>query len=215
MMARELSGRAYPQIGVSEAHHSISHHSNDPDKIASYAAINALSRQPVRLLRRQAQGDPDGDGTLLDHTTLLFGCGMSDGNGHTPRNLPVVVLGGATRGRTVPELSGRTVNREPALDAARQAGDADRKPRRQQRQARSAVDLNVRITRIERAGDAEGRPRLNQRRNYSGVSGLAIVRHMCATGLLSLPRPSFGCLKWRPMMSMNGSIDTTAFGSKA
>src|SRR5262245_33765315 len=48
---------------------------------------------------------------------------------------------------------------------------------------------------------------------YSGESGRAMVRHMWALGLLSKPRPSFGCLKWRPMMSMNGSIETLAFGS--
>jgi len=98
MMARELSGRAYPQIGVSEAHHSISHHSNDPDKIASYAAINAHHVSLLAYYVDRLKATADGDGTLLDHTSLLFGCGMSDGNGHTPRNLPVVLLGGATRG---------------------------------------------------------------------------------------------------------------------
>ncbi len=53
------------------------------------------------------------------------------------------------------------------------------------------------------------------RATYSGLSGNIIVRHMCAVPLLSFPSPSFGCLNWRPMMSMNGSIDTFAFGSNA
>ena len=98
MMARELSGRAYPQIGVSEAHHSISHHSNDPEKLKSYAAINAHHVSLLAYYAGKLKATPDGDGSLLDHMILLFGCGMSDGNGHTPRNLPVVLLGGATRG---------------------------------------------------------------------------------------------------------------------
>jgi Protein of unknown function (DUF1552) len=98
MMARELSGRAYPQIGVSEAHHSISHHSNDPGKLKSYAAINAHHVSLLAYYAGKLKATADGDGSLLDHMILLFGCGMSDGNGHTPRNLPIVVLGGATRG---------------------------------------------------------------------------------------------------------------------
>ena len=98
MMARELSGRAYPQIGVPEAHHSISHHSNDPDKLASYAAINRHHISLLAYYVDKLKATADGDGSLLDHMILLFGCGMSDGNGHTPRNLPIVVLGGATRG---------------------------------------------------------------------------------------------------------------------
>jgi hypothetical protein len=110
MMARELSGRGYPQIGVSDAHHSISHHANDPAKLEPYSKINAyhvtLFSYYVDKLRRT----PDGDGSLLDHMALLFGCGMSDGNGHTPRNLPIVLLGGAARG-------GRYINYagEPSL----------------------------------------------------------------------------------------------------
>src|SRR5262245_55109296 len=98
MMARELSGRAYPQVGVPEAHHSISHHSSDPEKLDRYAAIN---EHHVRLFSHYVEklrATPDGDGSLLDHMVLLFGCGMSDGNGHTPRNLPLVLLGGATKG---------------------------------------------------------------------------------------------------------------------
>ena len=98
MMARELSGRAYPQVGVSEAHHSISHHSSDPEKLDRYAAINEYHVRLFSYYVEKLRATPDGDGSLLDHMVLLFGCGMSDGNGHTPRNLPLVLLGGATRG---------------------------------------------------------------------------------------------------------------------
>ena len=98
MMARELSGRGYPQIGVSDAHHSISHHSNDPAKLEPYSKINAYHVALFSYYVEKLKATPDGDGSLLDHMALLFGCGMSDGNGHTPRNLPIVLLGGAARG---------------------------------------------------------------------------------------------------------------------
>jgi hypothetical protein len=110
MMARELSGRGYPQIGVSDAHHSISHHSNDPEKLEPYSRINAYHVSLFSYYVEKLKATPDGDGSLLDHMALLFGCGMSDGNGHTPRNLPIVLLGGAVRG-------GRYINYagEPSL----------------------------------------------------------------------------------------------------
>jgi hypothetical protein len=110
MMARELSGRGYPQIGVSDAHHSISHHSNDPDKLEPYSKINAYHVSLFSYYVEKLKTTADGDGSLLDHMALLFGCGMSDGNGHTPRNLPIVLLGGAVRG-------GRYINYpgEPSL----------------------------------------------------------------------------------------------------
>jgi hypothetical protein len=98
MMARELSGRGYPQIGVSDAHHSISHHSNDPARLERYAKINAYHVSLFSYYVQKLKATPDGDGSLLDHMMLLFGCGMSDGNGHTPRNLPIVLLGGGTKG---------------------------------------------------------------------------------------------------------------------
>lgn len=110
MMARELSGRGYPQIGVSDAHHSISHHSNDPAKLEPYSKINAYHVALFSYYVEKLKATPDGDGSLLDSMALVFGCGMSDGNGHTPRNLPIVLLGGAAKG-------GRYVNYpgEPSL----------------------------------------------------------------------------------------------------
>jgi hypothetical protein len=110
MMARELSGRGYPQIGVSDAHHSISHHANDPDKLEPYSKINAHHVALFSYYVDKLKATRDGDGSLLDHMALLFGCGMSDGNGHTPRNLPLVLLGGATKGGRVINYAG-----EPSL----------------------------------------------------------------------------------------------------
>ena len=95
MMARELSTRTYPQIGVSEGHHPVSHHQNVPEQIEKHAKINTyhigLFAEFLEKLRRT----PDGNGDLLDHSMILYGSGMSNGNVHSHDILPAVVAGGA------------------------------------------------------------------------------------------------------------------------
>jgi Protein of unknown function (DUF1552) len=98
MMARENTGRAYPEIGVAEAHHSISHHDNKPDKLAAYAKINAYHIQMLNYFLKKLDSIPDGDTTLLDHTAVLMGSGMSDGNVHNNYSVPAIVVGGKTLG---------------------------------------------------------------------------------------------------------------------
>jgi len=94
MMGREFSGATYPQIGVPDAHHPISHHQNDPDKIAKVARINAYHVQQFAYLLDRLRSTPDGDGSLLDHITVIYGAGMSDSNAHDPHNIPLVLAGG-------------------------------------------------------------------------------------------------------------------------
>jgi hypothetical protein len=93
MMAREVSQRTYPQIGVTEPHHSISHHGNKPDKIAGHAKINVYHMQLFAKFLQRLRSTQDGDGSLLDHSLIVYGSGMSNGNGHTPSPLPIAVLG--------------------------------------------------------------------------------------------------------------------------
>ena len=93
-MARELSGRTYPKIGVPEAHHSVSHHQLDPHNIEQYTKINTHQMSLFAQMVEKMHNTPDGDGTLLDHTILLYGTGMGDGDHHTPYNLPVTLVGG-------------------------------------------------------------------------------------------------------------------------
>jgi len=93
MMAREVSQRTYPQIGVTEPHHSISHHGNKPDKIAGHARINVYHMQLFAKFLQRLRSTSDGDGTLLDHSLIVYGSGMSNGNGHTPSPLPLAVIG--------------------------------------------------------------------------------------------------------------------------
>lgn len=94
MTGRELSGRTYPEIGIRDAHHPLSHHENDPAKLARLTVINTHHMTQVAHFLDQLQSVPDGDGSLLEHTTVLCGAGMSDGNSHSPFNLPVLIAGG-------------------------------------------------------------------------------------------------------------------------
>jgi hypothetical protein len=97
-MAREGSTRTYPQIGVPEPHHPVSHHTNDPEKLAKLAKINAYHVSLFAYLLERLKATPDGDGTLLDHTTYLLGSGMGNPDIHDHRNLPIVVARGGIGG---------------------------------------------------------------------------------------------------------------------
>jgi hypothetical protein len=94
VLAREASVRSYPEVGVPDSHHPLSHHQNLPDKLARVAKLNAYHFSQVGYLADKLKTTPDGDGTLLDHTLLMAGSGFSDGNVHTPANVPTVVVAG-------------------------------------------------------------------------------------------------------------------------
>jgi hypothetical protein len=94
MMARENINRSYAEIGLPEAHHSMSHHGNNPEKMAVFTKLNTYHVETLAYFLKKLQAIPDGDGTLLDHSIVLYGSGMSDGNTHNNYNVPVVVVGG-------------------------------------------------------------------------------------------------------------------------
>jgi hypothetical protein len=94
MMGRELSGRIYPNLGITEPHHAVSHHQNNPDRIQKYATTNTFHAQLVAKYLEKLKSIPDGEGTLLDNSLLLWGSGMANPNIHTFDPLPVVLLGG-------------------------------------------------------------------------------------------------------------------------
>jgi hypothetical protein len=94
MMGHEHSGMTYPQIGVPDAHHPISHHQQEPEKVAKVAKINAYHMQMFARLLEKLQATPDGDGTLLDHVTMMYGAGMADSNSHSPIDIPLILAGG-------------------------------------------------------------------------------------------------------------------------
>lgn len=92
-MARELSSRAYPEVGVAEAHHDISHHQNNPERMEKNSKINTFHVGLFAHLLERMANTPDGDGTLLDHSIMMFGAGLGDGDQHSPFNLPVALVG--------------------------------------------------------------------------------------------------------------------------
>jgi hypothetical protein len=94
MVARELSARTYPQAGVPEQHHQVSHHGNDPDKIAKVARINTYHSQLFAKFLEKLRATPDGDGSLLDHSLIVYGGGMGNPNVHAAGPLPIVAVGG-------------------------------------------------------------------------------------------------------------------------
>src|SRR5437870_6420239 len=94
MMGHEHSGMTYPQIGVPDAHHPISHHQQEPEKVAKVAKINAYHIKMLSELLEKLRATPDGDGTLLDHMTMMYGAGMADSNTHSPIDIPMILAGG-------------------------------------------------------------------------------------------------------------------------
>jgi Protein of unknown function (DUF1552) len=94
MMSRELSQRTYPQIGVTEQHHSVSHHLNNPVKMAQVVKINQYYASMYAKFLEKLRSTPDGDGSLLDHSLIVYGAGMADSNVHATDPLPVIAIGG-------------------------------------------------------------------------------------------------------------------------
>jgi hypothetical protein len=94
-LARETSGRTYPEIGVPDPHHPLTHHGNDPDKIARMAKINRFHVSLFGEFLAKLKATPEGNGSLLDHVLYLYGSGMGNPNVHDHKNLPIIVAGGA------------------------------------------------------------------------------------------------------------------------
>jgi hypothetical protein len=94
-LARETSNRTYPEIGVNEPHHPLTHHGNDPEKIAKVAKINEFHVSLFAEFLEKLQKTPEGNGSLLDHSLYLYGSGMGNPNVHDHTNLPILVAGGA------------------------------------------------------------------------------------------------------------------------
>jgi hypothetical protein len=94
MFANDGSNRSFPFLGVPDGHHETSHHGNDPVKLEKLAKINRFHVEQLAFLLGKLAATEDGDGTLLDHALVTYGCGISDGNAHNHDHLPIVVAGG-------------------------------------------------------------------------------------------------------------------------
>ncbi len=97
-LARELSGRTYPEVGVPDPHHPLSHHGNDPVKVEKISRINKFHVSLFAEYLEKLKSTPDGDGSLLDHSVLLYGSGMGNPSTHDHNNLPILVAGGSACG---------------------------------------------------------------------------------------------------------------------
>jgi hypothetical protein len=94
-LARETSNRTYPEIGVNDPHHPLTHHGNDPEKIAKVARINHFHVSLFAEFLKKLNATSEGNGSLLDHSLYLYGSGMGNPNVHDHTNLPILVAGGA------------------------------------------------------------------------------------------------------------------------
>ena len=94
MKSRDASQRVYPNIGVNEPHHAMSHHGNNPDKIAGLVKLNTYYASLFAKFLEKLKNTPDGDGSLLDHSMILYGSGMSESDQHSRINIPTLLAGG-------------------------------------------------------------------------------------------------------------------------
>ncbi len=136
-LGKEQTNRAYPELGVSEAHHAISHHQHDPVKLEQAAKINTYHVSLTAHFLEKLKNVEEGDGTLLDHSLILHGGGISDADQHSHIDLPLVLVGGAggTEGRPHPAPFGRHADEQPAAVDARPGRRARRTVRRRHRTA--------------------------------------------------------------------------------
>jgi hypothetical protein len=99
MLGRELNFRTYPEIGVTEGHHGLSHHGDDAAKLTKYAKLNTYQTELFAWFLEKLRSTPEGDGTLLDHSMFLYGASLSNPNLHAHYDLPLAVVGGLKGGR--------------------------------------------------------------------------------------------------------------------
>jgi hypothetical protein len=93
MVGREGSLRVYPEIGIPDPHHPLTHHRNNPDWVEKVKRINTLHTELFAYFLERLKTTPDGDGTLLDHSMIVYGSGLGDGNAHTHEDLPILLAG--------------------------------------------------------------------------------------------------------------------------
>jgi hypothetical protein len=97
-IGHEMSNRAYPELGFGDAHHSVTHHTGNKEKIAKTIKVNIYHTQMLSYFLDKLQSTPDGEASLLDNTMMLYGSALSDGNLHIFRDLPIILFAGGVKG---------------------------------------------------------------------------------------------------------------------
>ena len=129
MIGKEQSARPYPQIGVPEAHHPLSHHNDIPELIAQMSKINRYHTQLFSQYLAKLRATPDGDGSLLDHMTILYGSGISNSHAPLGRQPAAALMGGGSgtlKGGRHLKYADKPIDGEPAGDVDGQDGRAGR-----------------------------------------------------------------------------------------
>jgi hypothetical protein len=108
-IGHEMSNQSYPELGITDPYHPLTHHQGDPQKIAKALQVNIFHSRMVAYLVEKLRATKDAEGTLLDHSIVIHGSGLSDGNKHLPINLPLVLAGGQALGIS----GGRHVRYQP------------------------------------------------------------------------------------------------------
>ena len=98
MVGHEMGGRAYPELGFGDPHHALTHHQGDTAKIDKVLQINIFHARLYQYFLERMQSVPDGDGSLLDHSLLVYGSALSDGNMHLYKDLPLLLVAGGVTG---------------------------------------------------------------------------------------------------------------------
>ena len=102
MIGRDVTYHNYPELGFTDGHHPLSHHGNNTDKKPKFAKVNTYEMSMFAKFLERLRSTPDGEGSLLDHSVVLYGSGMSHGNMHSHTGLPVIIAGGgAERSRGI------------------------------------------------------------------------------------------------------------------
>jgi hypothetical protein len=123
MLSRELSQRTFPDLGVNDPWHVVSHHGDRPEKLANNAKVNVFCLQMLAKFLERLENTPDGDGSLLSHSIVFYGSGMANSNVHATDPLPMVVVGGqAGRGDRHLQLAPKTQVGNLWLSVANQFG---------------------------------------------------------------------------------------------
>ena len=97
-IGHEMGGRAYPEVGFGDPHHACTHHSGDKAKIEKVIQIDRFLTTQLAYHLEKLRDTPDGDGSLLDHSMILYGSAISDGNLHLYTNLPTLLIAGGVKG---------------------------------------------------------------------------------------------------------------------
>src|SRR5438552_1772894 len=123
VFGHEMTGRAYPELGFGDPHHSLTHHQGDAAKIAKVLQINIFHASLFRYFLEKMRSVPDGDGTLLDHSLIVYGSPLSDGNMHMYKDLPVVLVAGGVAGiRGDGEMAGLLIRAGAKVNARNDYG---------------------------------------------------------------------------------------------